>query len=762
MTPPDSGSDHTAAARRLTLTGRVQGVGFRPFVYRLAHELGLDGWVQNQRGQVAIHIQGPADAVDRFVDGLLHDAPPLAQPHLHEDTTVSVEALEGFSILDSDASRSPQVHVSPDWFTCDDCLRELEDRSNRRHHYPFINCTQCGPRYTLIRALPYDRANTTMAGFPLCPECGREYADPLDRRFHAEPIACPTCGPQLELRAPGQIHVPGTAAALAAAVDALRHGAVVAVKGIGGYHLMCDAADDAAVRDLRESKPRPHKPLAVLFPATGADGLDAVRRACHLGEEQAAFLRTPMRPILLLPVRDGAGLSPDIAPGLKEIGVMLAYSPLHHLLLSDFGGPLVATSANVRGEPVITDNEEAEQRLAHVAEAFLHHNRPIERPADDSVWRPIAGRPRPLRLGRGCAPLERELPFRLERPLLAVGGHMKNTVALAWDDRVVISPHIGDLDAPRSVEVFAGTVADLQRLYGVTAQALVCDAHPGYASRRWAEAQGSEWTPVWHHHAHASAVAGEFDVEEAWLMFTWDGVGLGEDGTLWGGEALYGAPGEWRRVAGMRPFHLPGGDKAGRQPWRAATALCWETGRVWTGVPGDAALLREAWERGINCPTTSAVGRLFDAAAALTGLVSDASFEGQGPMLLETIAAAAAEAIALPLTHGPDGILRTDWSPLLPMLLDQATPVAARAGSFHASLATTLVDQARALRDKLGDFAVGLTGGVFQNRLLAELCLEQLDRAGFRAHLPEAIPCNDAGLSFGQIIEAGARQRTTG
>ncbi|MEJ2399235.1 MAG: carbamoyltransferase HypF [Gammaproteobacteria bacterium] len=756
-----STSPAPVSARRLLLSGRVQGVGFRPFVYRLAHGLELQGWVRNQRGKVAVHIEGPLMNVFEFRARLLNEAPPLARPQLEDDSVVEVQSLTDFTILDSSEDDAPVIHVPPDWFTCDDCLRELHTPTDRRYRYPFINCTQCGPRYTLIRALPYDRANTSMAGFALCPACNKEYHDPLDRRYHAEPIACPTCGPQLEWHFPGQTRVSGNEVALDAAIAALRRGAIVAVKGIGGYHLMCDAGAETTVQRLRESKPRPHKPLALMFPATGPDQLEAVRAVCRVDEAATALLTSPMRPIVLLPRHNGKTLSSAIAPRLYELGVMLPYSPLHHLLLNALGKPLVATSANIYGEPVITDNREVEQRLAHVAEAFLHHDRPIERPADDSVWRPIAGRVRPLRLGRGCAPLEFALPFNLPRPLLAVGGHMKNTIALAWDNRVVISPHIGDLDAPRSLDVFARTAADLQQLYAVQAELIACDAHPGYGSSRWAANQPLERIEVFHHRAHASALAGEFPEEPRWLVFTWDGVGLGEDNTLWGGEALYGAAGDWRRVASMRPFHLPGGDKAGRQPWRAAAALCWECGQRWDGVPDDAVLLYQAWTQRLNSPATSAVGRLFDAAAALTGLVSEASFEGQGPMYLEACATSGETPIELPLASDETGILRSDWAPLLSLLRDKQQSVVQRAGIFHASMAAALVAQAGVVRQARGEFAVGLTGGVFQNRLLAERCLDELRAAGFRAYLPAAVPCNDAGLSFGQVIEAGAGMAAT-
>ncbi|HKJ08736.1 MAG TPA: carbamoyltransferase HypF, partial [Gammaproteobacteria bacterium] len=472
-------------ARELLVGGQVQGVGFRPFVFRLAHELGLTGWVRNEVGRVRIRLQGPAAALDGFEARVLQDAPAIARPRLLASRTAPTGKPGDFRIEPSAAGPDADIHVPPDYFTCPDCLREMNDPADRRYRYPFINCTQCGPRYTLIRALPYDRPNTTMADFELCPDCAREYRNPLDRRFHAQPVACPACGPHLIFLRPGTEAIDDTPAALDACVDALRSGAVVAVKGIGGYHLLCDAADEAAVARLRSRKRRPHKPLAVMVPARGEDGLAAVRELAEPDGTAEGLLASPMRPIVLVPLRAHAPLAPSIAPGLSEVGLMLPYSPLHHLLLDGFGGPLVATSGNVSGEPVLTDADAAEQRLARVADAFLHHNRPIQRPADDAVFRPIAGRARPLRLGRGAAPLELELPFELDRPLLAVGGHMKATVTLAWKRRAVVSPHIGDLGTPRSMAVFEQVIADLQDLYGVRAERIACDAHPGYQSSRW-------------------------------------------------------------------------------------------------------------------------------------------------------------------------------------------------------------------------------------------------------------------------------------
>lgn len=740
-------------ARRLRLSGRVQGVGFRPFVFHLAQTHGLTGWVRNLCGDVEIHAQGETRALARFAQALIAEAPSLAQPVLASQADTAVQALAGFAILASDANQSIQAHLPPDASLCDDCLRELNDAHDRRYRYPFINCTQCGPRYTLIARLPYDRVHTSMAGFALCRACRAEYENPNDRRFHAEALACPVCGPQLEFdsEATGRIH--DNAQALAAAVSALHAGSIVAVKGVGGYHLLCDARNDLAIARLRARKPRPHKPLAVLFPLRGSDGLEAVRAAAMLTPQDANLLLDTSRPIVLLEKRAPFPLSALLAPGLKEIGAFLPYSPLHYLLTQDFGAALVATSANIGGEPVLTDNHEARSRLATLADAFLHHNRPIIRPADDSVYRRIAGRARPIRLGRGIAPLEMKLPFTLAQPLLAVGGHMKNTVALAWDNRLLVSPHIGDLGSRRSLDVFAQTIEDLQELHGVRAAAIVCDAHPDYASTRYAQRSGLKLRKVFHHCAHASALAGEHSDVGCWLVFAWDGTGYGADGTLWGGEALLGSPGAWQRVASFRPFYLPGGDKAAREPWRSALALCWETNREWSGHADDTALLHAAWRKRVNAPQSSAVGRLFDAAAALTGINTHSSFEGQGPMLLEAACAGTAPALALPLARNRQGIWETDWSPLLPCMLEEKSTLAARALQFHVSLAQALLEQALQIRADHGAFHVGLSGGVFQNRMLTELILERLAQHGFKMRLAEHIPCNDAGISVGQIFE---------
>ena len=607
----------------LKIGGRVQGVGFRPFVYRLALRHAITGWVRNDGGEVTVLAAGMPDALKVFRRELIDNAPPFSRPRLLSCKTTDERPPVSFFVAPSGITGKPRVHVPPDQFACDDCLGEMRDAVDRRYRYPFINCTQCGPRYTLIERLPYDRANTSMAAFELCADCLAEYENQGDRRFHAEPIACSQCGPQLTFRN-GKSEATGEEA-INTTIEALRKGAIVAVKGVGGYHLLCNACDDSAVSRLRERKPRPAKPLAVMFPQAGHDGLFMVRRELAPDSVEAKQLLSPERPIVLCHKQAHSNLAESVAPGLNEVGAMLPYSPLHHLLLDGFSGPLIATSGNISGEPVITAESDAEQRLGHIADDFLHHNRPIVRPADDSVQRVIAGAPRALRLGRGIAPLERELPFPVKEPLLAVGGHMKNTVSLAWGERLVISPHIGDLDSRRGRKVFEQVITDLQRLYGVQARRVICDAHPGYASSRWGRRSGLPVTEVFHHHAHASALHAEHPVNEDWLVFTWDGVGYGEDGTLWGGEVLWGRPGRWQRVGAIRPFRLPGGE-AGRSPWRSALALHWEIGRDWRDAPEDTLLLREAWKRSLNSPTTTAAGRLFDAASAILSLVTDASF----------------------------------------------------------------------------------------------------------------------------------------
>jgi hydrogenase maturation protein HypF len=755
---PAKQTDTPLAARRWKIEGRVQGVGFRPFVFRLAQHYGLRGWVCNGQIGVEIVAEGPEASLRAFGHDLLSRAPPLARPDRIADEPIPPLHSPDFRIRDSVTLGAPRIHVPPDQSVCADCLAEMRDPSARRFQHAFINCTQCGPRYTIIRALPYDRSNTTLASFMLCADCASEYADPLDRRFHAQPLACPRCGPRLYWHS-RECRITTSAAALAACVTALRRGQIVAVRGVGGYHLMCDAQDESAVDALRARKHRPAKPLALMVPLSGGDGLDVVRRLALPTGDEAMALLDPARPIVLVRRRHDAPIAPSVAPHVAELGLMLPYSPLHHLLMDELGRALVATSANLSGEPVLTEPHAVERNLSTVADAFLHHDRPIERPADDPVMRSLAGRVRPIRLGRGTAPLELALNRPLHRPTLALGAFLKTTVALGWGDRVIVSPHIGDMSAPRSRRVLHEVAAGLQALYGVRAESIACDAHPDFPTNRWARDCGLPVTAVLHHHAHASAVAGEFGVKEPMLCFTWDGIGYGEDGTLWGGEAFIGLPGRWQRAASWRPFGLPGGARVNQQPWRTALGLCWEAGRIWPGAPSNVdPLLRQAFDSGWKTPQTSAVGRLFDAAAALLGLVDTTTFEAQAPMLLEALARdGPSPAIQLPLRADTRGVLRADWAPLLDLLLDESLDTAQRATAFHATLAQTLVRQAQALHARYPFRQIGLSGGVFQNRWLTQAAHAALSDCGFEVLVPTLVPMNDAGISYGQVIEAAAQ-----
>jgi len=750
-----SDSVNQQASYRLQVGGQVQGVGFRPFVYRLATSLGLSGWVRNEGATVTIQVAGGVQQINTFTDRLIKDAPLIARPIILERSAIEMAKHAGFEIKSSATTSKQSIHLPVDYFICRDCLAELNDPNDRRYQYPFINCTQCGPRYTIIKSLPYDRANTTMVDFAMCPNCLVEYEDPNNRRFHAEPIACPECGPKLTYVSDSE-RVNDTGNAIEACVLAINSGQIVAIKGIGGYHLCCDALNPAAIQHLRVRKQRPDKPLAVMFAEQGDDGLKMIRQYLKVNRAEQHQILEPSRPIVLLE-KIANKLPDNLAPQLNDIGAMLPYSPLHHILLENLGRPIVATSANISGEPVITDNEEAEIRLKNITTNFLHHDRPIQRPADDSLVRFNTHKPRRVRIGRGLTPIELTLPVKLSKPVLACGGQMKSAVALAWADRVIVSPHIGDLDSPRSQLIFEQVIEDLQRIYQVKVEQLVCDAHQGYSSTRWARQTQVPTSEIFHHYAHASVLAGEYPDVDNWLIFTWDGVGLGDDGSLWGGEGLYGGPGNWQRLTSWRPFYLPGGDKAARQPWRSAAALCWDAGLDFNEAPEDIKLLQQAWQKRVNTSKSSAVGRLFDAAASLTGICQQASFEGQAPMWLENAATRGrAEPIELPLVQNQQGLWQSDWQPLITYLQDSSRSEQDRARTFHDSVAKALVDQACVVREHHPEFTVGLCGGVFQNRLLTETVFQQLTDRDFRVLIPEKIPINDGGLCYGQVIEFAA------
>lgn len=754
--PSDAGA---VQAVRLQVTGLVQGVGFRPWVWRIATRAGLCGAVWNEGGGVEIEVEGRADSIEHLVDQILHSPPVGAKPTVASRVEVARCGRGDFTIAESVEAGAQPVAIAADRFACPECMAELLDSRSRRFGYPLLACTRCGPRYTIIDGLPYDRERTTLRALPMCEACREEYGSPVDRRCHAQAIACPSCGPRLWCVS-SQRHPqakPDVGRPLEVVVDALRRGCIVAIMGVGGYQLICDATRAAVVATLRSRKARPTQPFALMVAEAGEDGLDEVRARGRPSAASARLLMSPERPIVLVPRRAGTDIVEEVAPGVSDWGLMLPSSLVHWQILRAFGRPLVATSGNRHGQPLEFDPVRAEERLGGIADCFLHHDRAIANPVDDGVYRQIAGRPRRQRIGRGVTPMELDLGFDVGPPTIALGGHVKSTVTLAWGRRAVVSPHIGALDSPASLDAFDRMIVGLQRLYGQTAERWIVDAHPAYGSRRWLRDVGVRAVEVFHHHAHASSLAHECGVDGQLLVFTWDGAGLGPDGTLWGGEALLGRPGRWHRVGWMRPFRVAGGDRVAREPWRSAAAVCEEAGQPWPLLQAldPAAMLRSAERSNINCHVTTAVGRLFDASAALVMDLHQATYEGEAGARLE----AQAGGVADRPSRRSDAVIWTssgrviDWRPWVPALLDDRVSVADRARDFHAGLADALVELARQVSAETPVALVGLTGGVFQNRVLAEGVLARLAAAGMRAFLPTELPVNDAGLSFGQLIE---------
>jgi hydrogenase maturation protein HypF len=752
---------------RIEVQGAVQGVGFRPFVFRLASELGLSGWVLNGTAGVVIEVEGGDASLEAFSRRLGAEAPPRARIRSVRESMLEPVPYSGFEIRFSEAGGQKTVLVLPDIATCPDCLRDITEPSNRRTGYPFTNCTNCGPRFTIVRALPYDRPNTTMAGFQLCTACRAEYADPRDRRFHAQPNACPDCGPSLALWDREGRPVAARGDALAGAVRALAEGSIIAVKGIGGFHLMCDGTNRVSVERLRERKGRLRKPFALMV-----RDLAMAAAVVEISDEARAFLASPEAPIVLLPRREGSPVAEAVAPGNPNLGVMLPSNPLHHLLLQKADVPVVATSGNRSEEPICTDEREAVDRLGSLADLFLVHDRPIERHADDSIVRVIRKEARVLRRARGYAPFpvfaDRPLP-----PILGVGAHLKNTVALSVGREVFLSQHIGDLETPEALAAFERVIADFRRLWEVTPVAVAHDLHPGYLSTKWAQGAGIPMIGVQHHHAHLAACLAEHGAAGSALGVTWDGTGYGIDRTVWGGEFLAGSVASFTRVASLRPFRLPGAEAAVREPRRCALALLWEIspsqGLDAEGLaPVDAfteaerSVLASMLERGVNTPLTTSAGRLFDGVAALLGLCQKATFEGEAAMALEAAAAVDERETSrypFPLrvnTSGAGAPLVLDWGPMVEAIVEDIrtkASIPAMAARFHNGLAAGIAEVAERALEK----RVALTGGCFQNRILTERTADLLEARGFEVLLHREIPPGDGGISLGQVLVAAAR-----
>jgi hydrogenase maturation protein HypF len=764
---------------RARVHGTVQGVGFRPFVYRIAHEESVAGFVRNDEHGVLLEVEGDTAAVERFLTRLRDDAPPLAAVEAVSREAVSPRGEHSFQILASASAGQPDALIAADSATCPDCLAELTDPSNRRYRYPFTNCTNCGPRFTIVSGVPYDRPLTTMAGFAMCEACRREYEDPLDRRFHAQPNACPRCGPAVRALAGDgtPVRLPGDLDAIGWAARELAAGAVLAVKGLRGYHLVCAAADEVAVAALRARKHREDKPFALMLTSVGA-----ARELVTLTPSAEALLESTARPIVLAPRRAGAPVAAAVAPEASELGVMLPYTPLHHLLSADFqarglGSALVMTSGNVSDEPIAYRDGDALARLSGIADGFLIHDRPIQTRTDDSVVRTVlvgsgGARPLSLRRSRGYVPAALGLPIATARPLLAAGAEQKNAFTVAKAGRAWVSHHIGDLEHLATLEAYREGIAHFERLFAVEPELVVHDLHPGYLSTAYAlERAGVQTLGVQHHHAHLAACLAEHGVTEPAVGAIYDGTGYGLDGTVWGGELLTGDLTDFGRAGWLWPVRMPGGVQAVRQPWRMACAWLSEVGEGPPPLPSRlaghveparwAAISRIGAQASVS-PLTSSMGRLFDAVGALCGLALEVTYEGQAAVALEATAWRAGTEDRR--TPGDYALQRRDDGRLDPRAalvalaadLERGVRAETVAARFHAAVATATVDAVQAIAADRGLGTAVLSGGVFQNRLLLEAVATRLERAGLRVLIPERLPPNDGGISYGQAAVAAA------
>jgi hydrogenase maturation protein HypF len=765
---------NTSARLKMTIRGAVQGVGFRPFVYRLAAELQLNGWVNNTARGVLVEVEGAREMLDQFLLRVEREKPAISFIQSLESSFADPVGYVGFEIRKSDGGEKSAL-VMPDIATCPECLREIFDPRNRRFGYPFTNCTHCGPRYTIIESLPYDRPQTTMKKFTMCAECAREYGDPGDRRFHAQPNACPECGPQLELWSREGAVLARREAALEDAAEALRQGRIVGVKGLGGFHLMADARNEDAVRRLRERKHREEKPFALMLPSA-----EDVLRECELTPLEERLLRSPESPIVLVRRRSfvASSLAASVAPGNPMLGVMLPYTPLHHLLMRALGFAVIATSGNLSDEPICTDEHETLERLRNISDLLLVHDRPILRHVDDSIVRVMAGREMVMRRARGFAPLpvllEKEMPA-----VLAVGAHQKNTVALSVGRQVFLSQHIGDLETAQASVAFESVVESLKELYDAKPEVVACDLHPNYVSTGYAQRVCAHPAGVQHHYAHVLACMAENDVKAPALGVAWDGSGWGPDGTVWGGEFLKIDEYGYMRVARLRPLRLVGGERAVREPRRCGLAVLFETffrtqgeqifereefNPVHAFSVADRKIVATMLRQGLNSPWASSVGRLFDAVASLIGLRQVARYEGQAAMELEWLAAQSTECgtydfeITTPANDAAPAEL--DWAPMVRGIvadLERKTKQDAMARKFH----NTLVEMIARMAGKHEGLPLALSGGCFQNRLLTELTVARLEADKVKIYWHQRVPPNDGGIALGQVV-AAARQLRLG
>mgnify|MGYP000848120225 CR=1 FL=1 len=750
----------------IVIRGSVQGVGFRPFVYRVATELGLNGCVLNSQQGVFIEAEGIHNVLTNFLFRLQKETPPRAFIQSLEFSFLDPVGFSSFEIRTSDDTGVKSTILAPDIATCSDCSHEIFDPTNRRYLYPFTNCTNCGPRFTIMESLPYDRVNTSMRDFTMCPECLAEYNDPMNRRFHAQPNACPVCGPHVELwNEKGEI-VAQRNDAILLAVEFLRDGKIVAVKGIGGFHLMVDGTNEAAVQTLRKRKRREEKPFAIMAPS-----LEDVKQLCFVSELEERLLSSPESPIVLLRKCDANSIiAPSVAPRNPSLGVMTPYSPLHHILLHELGIPVVATSGNISDEPICIDEYEALQRLNGIADFFLVHNRKIVRHADDSIVRVMLGRELVLRRARGYAPFPISLSKEASNPILAVGGHMKNTVALALQSNVFISQHIGDLETEQSYEAFQRVITDFTTMYDAHPSLIACDLHPEYLSTKYAHSTSLPVIEVQHHCAHIASCMAENKLDGEVLGVAWDGTGFGTDGTIWGGEFFLGAPRHFQRIATFRPFMLIGGEQAIKEPRRSAFGILYEIfhdnifheERIinyleHTFTKNELRLFYQMASKQIQSPLTSSVGRLFDAVASLIGIRNVVRHEGQAAMELEYSCSSTENKTDYPISFMPNSdensLLIIDWFAMILGILDDislAVEQSTIASKFHNTLVEAIILVAKQTKQK----RVVLSGGCFQNCILTERVVNRLRDENFSVYWHQRVPPNDGGIALGQAVIA--------
>ncbi|BBA79703.1 hydrogenase maturation protein [cyanobacterium endosymbiont of Rhopalodia gibberula] len=759
---------------KLLIFGTVQGVGFRPFIYRLATELNLTGWVYNSSSGVSIEVEGESKILKEFLSRIQTEKPPRS--HIQSIKTTYLDYI-GYTTFDIHHSVSGEKNaiIPADLATCPDCLRDIFDLQNRRYGYPFTNCTNCGPRYTIIETLPYDRPQTTMKEFSMCSECRQEYENPHDRRFHAQPNACPCCGPQLALWDKQGNSIAIQDSALKIAVNSIKEGKIIAVKGLGGFHLMTDGSNPDAIRQLRQRKVRPQKPFALMYPS-----LELIKHHCQVSPLEEELLTSPESPIVLLKRRsDCINLWESIAPNNPYWGVMLPYTPLHHLLLLNLKFPLVATSGNISDESICIDEGEVIERLGHIADVFLVHNRPILRPVDDSVVRVMAGREIVFRRARGYTPFPIILELESKRQntevehsppsisLLATGSQLKNTVAILRGNQVFISQHVGDLSKCQALSAFYQAIDSLKRLYDFEPEIIACDAHPDYFSSQFAQSQGFPVVKVQHHYAHVLSCIAENGITAPVLGVAWDGTGYGEDGTIWGGEFLLITDNSYQRVAHFRPFKLPGGHRAVKEPRRIALGILYEVFGSFDGLEifpsfkdfsnQELKLIQQMLSHNLNAPLTSSVGRLFDGVASILGICQQTSFEGQGAMDLEYRAINYKTDKIYPYEIlGDDFPLIVDWQLIIKGILDDLL-VHSSIEEISSKFQNTLVEIIIEISQIISEKKVILTGGCFQNKYLTEQAISRLNQEQLIPVWHRKVPPNDGGIALGQII-AGIRR----